>query len=345
MVKNQSYNWQRHIAVLGMLIATFTLCVGCSLLPDEQGALKPPLVKPAQAVARTVEVKIGSIVRQISGSARFVPTQISYHPFGGNGGKVKSVEVRAGNIVKKGDVLVTLDNGDIDFQLLQKELEVERKKLSLEDAFTSGDERKIRIAQLDYKLATMYFDKTKEQVVNANLRARVDGIVTFVAELKPGDMVEAGRVLVAIADPTGIRISFDAGGNQVMKDIVIGLEAEIEVDGKSYKGKVTQTPSSAPLTEDVRLREEYAKIIYIEMEDLPPNATLGTMVDIKIVAARREKVTVLPKSGIRNYFGRTYVQVLDGERRREIDVETGLENSTEIEVVKGLEIGMKVILQ
>jgi multidrug efflux pump subunit AcrA (membrane-fusion protein) len=342
---NASYTMQWRMAALAAIFAAGAIAGGCSLLPKEQGALKPPLVKPAQATVRTVDVKTGSIVRQVSGSARFVPTRVSYHPFEGNGGIIESVEVRAGGLVKKGDTLVTLDNGDIDVELLQRELEYEKKKLALEDAVMGRNEKQLRVARLDFELAKLLFDKTKEKAESGILRAKADGVVTFVANMFPGDRVEAGEVLVAIADPLGMRIAIDAGGNQVMRDVDVGMEAEVEFKGKTFAGKVTQTPSSAPPTDDTRLREEYGKTLYIELPELPPDAELGAMADVKIVVSRRDNVIVLPKRGIRTYFDRTFVQVLDGERRREIDVETGLENATEIEVVRGLEAGMKVILQ
>ncbi|WP_274361301.1 efflux RND transporter periplasmic adaptor subunit [Paenibacillus thermotolerans] len=332
------------VTALGALIAACAFSGGCSLLPEEKGPLKPPLVKPAQATARTVDAKVGSIIRQISGSAYFVPTRISYHPLAGSG-NIESVNVWAGNTVKKGDVLLVLNNGDIDVELLQRELEYERKKAALEDAAKLGDDRTLRIAKLDFELAKLLFDKTKAKAEKAVLRAQIDGIVTFVAELKPGDWVEAGRPLVAIADPEGMRLALNASGNPVMADVTVGMDAKIDFKGKTYEGKVTQTPRSAPATEDARLRDEYAKTIYIELSELPPDAELGALADVAVTVAKRENVIVLPKRGIRSYFGRTFVQIMDGEKRREIDVETGLENATEIEVISGLDAGMKVILQ
>jgi hypothetical protein len=43
-------------------------------------------------------------------------------------------------------------------------------------------------------------------------------------------------------------------------------------------------------------------------------------------------------------MGRSYVQIADGERKKEVDVEVGLTTPTEVEIVKGLEEGQQVIL-
>jgi hypothetical protein len=43
-------------------------------------------------------------------------------------------------------------------------------------------------------------------------------------------------------------------------------------------------------------------------------------------------------------MGRDYVQVLEGESRKELDVEKGIVSSTEVEIRKGIKEGQKVIL-
>ncbi|MFB9327940.1 efflux RND transporter periplasmic adaptor subunit [Paenibacillus aurantiacus] len=335
---------KRRLVVVVSLLVTAAMSSGCSLLPQEQAPLAPPLVKPAQSEARTVDAKLGSIARQIAGSGTFVPTRVKYYQLQA-GGVIDSVNVRAGTVVKKGDVLITLDNEGVDIELLQRELEYERKRLALEETVKGGNGRHIKIAKLDYQLAELLFEKTKEKAAASVLTAAGDGIVSYFTDLMPGDRVEPGRVLAAIADPQAMRLALTTTNNPVLSDIKVGMIAEVKFQGQQYAGKVTQTPASAPQTDDDRLREEYARTLYIELDSLPPEAALGKMADITIVAERRDNVIVVPKAGVRTYFGRTFVQVLDGERRKELDVETGLENATEFEIVQGVEEGMKIILQ
>ncbi|GGG23802.1 hypothetical protein GCM10010916_45410 [Paenibacillus abyssi] len=344
MDRKASRRLNPRLYVLGMLVVIAAVSGGCSLLPQEQTPLKPPLVKPAQAEARTVDAKLGSIVRQIAGSGTFVPTSVKYYQFR-EGGVIDTVSVRAGTAVKKGDVLVTLENEGLDVELLQRELEYERKRLALDDAVKSGNEGQIKIARLDYELAELLFDKTKEKAATSVLKAEADGVVSYSTDLMPGDRAEPGRVLAAVADPSGVRLALLTTSNPVLSDIKVGMAAEVTFQGGTYSGKVTQTPASAPQTDDDRLREEYSRTLYVELDSLPEGAALGAMADVKIVAARRDHVIVVPKAGVRTYFGRTFVQVLDGERRQELDVETGLETATEYEIVQGVEEGMKIILQ
>jgi len=329
---------------LAVLLSAGAALSGCSLLPKDPEPLKPPLVKPAQAEIATVEAKLGTIVRQVQGAGTFVPTDVEYYAFSEDG-VIGDVRVRAGMEVKRGDILVTLRNDGLDIELLQRELEYEKKKLAFEDAVKSGDERLANIARIEFEIAKKQFERTKETAEHSVLRAGRDGIVSYATDLEPGDFVEGGRVLAAVADPSGMRLALGVQSNPVLNDIRIGMEAEVTFKGRSYKGTVTQTPASAPPTDDPRLREEYTRNLYIELDELPEDAKFGNTADVKIVAARRENVVVVPKGAVRTYFGRTFVVVLDGERRREIDVEIGLENPTEYEIVSGVEPGMLLILQ
>ncbi|QHW34493.1 efflux RND transporter periplasmic adaptor subunit [Paenibacillus rhizovicinus] len=330
-------------AALGVLLIASSLAAGCSLLPQEQAPLKPPLVKPAQAEIRTIESKTGSIVKQISGSATFVPTNIEYYQQP-DAGVIHSVEARAGSAVKKGDVLVTLENDGVEVELLQREIEYERKKQTLNDTIKAGGEENIRIAKLDFKLAELLYDKAKAKAESSIVRAKKDGVISYATDLEPGDHFDAGRVLMAVAQPDGMRLSLEVTANPALADIKLGMAADVIYKEKTYKGKVTQTPASAPETADEKLRDEYGKTLYIELAKLPEGASFGAHADVTIVAARRDKVIVLPKSAVRAYFGRTFVQVLEGERRKEIDIETGLATATEYEIVKGVQEGMKIIL-
>jgi macrolide-specific efflux system membrane fusion protein len=332
------------LAALAGLLTAGSALGGCSLLPKDPEPLKPPLVKPAQAEIQTVEAKLGTIIRQVTGSGVFVPTDVQYYQIKEDG-VIETVHVRAGQEVKRGDPLVTLENDGLDIELLKRELEYEKKKLAFEEAVKAGNERLANIARIEFEIARIEFAHTKEKAENSVLRAERDGIISYATDLKPGDFTEGGRVLAAVANPNGMRLALGVQANPVLADIRVGMEAEVTFRGRTYSGTVTQTPSTAPPTDDARLREEYMRNLYIELAELPEDASFGSLADVKIVAARRDNVVVVPKGAVRTYFGRTFVMVLDGERRKEVDVEIGLENPTEYEIVQGVEPGMLLILQ
>lgn len=334
--------WGIRISAAAIVSASLS---GCSLLPSEEQPLKPPLVKPAEAKIFTEEPRVGTLEKKVSGSGTFESIRMAYHYYEESGGRIAEVLARSGDVVKAGDPLLRLDPGEMQVTLLQRRLEVEKKLLGLEEAKASGSERRIRIAGLELEIAKMALDSIEATFTNKELRAKLDGVITFEAEMEPGDIVEEYRTLYTIADPQKMRIAYSNVISSALSEIAIGMAADVEYQGAHYSGKVVQTPASAPFEEDERLRDRYAKTIYIDLENPPEGAEIGDNVSVTIVTDRRENVMILPKNGVRKLFGRTFVQVLEGESRRELDVEIGLENNTEIEIVSGLEAGQQVILQ
>ncbi|WP_164472574.1 efflux RND transporter periplasmic adaptor subunit [Cohnella candidum] len=317
---------------------------GCSLLPKEESALKPPLVKPAQENYRTVKVEKGTIVKQISGVGSLESVSTDVAQFTGQGGRIQNIPVKSGDMVKKGDVLVQLVMDGLDLQLKEQELALERAKLAYKQA--AGNSDQLRIASLQKEIEQIKYDRLKQQLNSKQLVSNIDGQVVFVESLKEGDFVEPYQTLVTVADPTKLRVSMRVENSADIKDAEVGMAAEITLGETTLQGKVVQTPSSAPQTLNKDLAEKYGKTLYIELPKLPDNAEIGTSVDVKIVTQKKDNVLQIPKSGLRAYLGRTFVRVLEeGKRIREIDVEQGISTPTAVEIVSGLEEGQDVILQ
>lgn len=340
-----SRNRKSRYAGVAVLLAASVAASGCSLLPSAEQPLKPPLAKPAEARIVTTEPTVGTIERALSGTAIFESVRMAQHRFTESGGRVEEVLVRSGDEVKAGDALLRLDTGTLRMTLLQRRLEVEKKKLALDEAKATGDARRVKIAELELEIANMGLDSIEDTFANRELRAAIDGVVTFAADLEPGDIVEEYQTLFTVSDPKEMRLAYGVSSSGAVSDAQVGMSADIEYKDKTYVGKVAQTPGSAPFEEDERLRERYAKTLYIEVEGLPAEAKIGESASVRIITAKSENTLILPKSGVRKLFGRTFVQVLEGESRREIDVETGIETATDVEIVNGLEPGAKVVLQ
>ncbi|MCI3919547.1 HlyD family efflux transporter periplasmic adaptor subunit [Paenibacillus sp. TRM 82003] len=330
---------------MSIFVCAGLLTSGCSLLPSEEQPLKPPLVKPAEAKIVTELPRIGTLERKLQGSGTFESVRTAYHDFSESGGRIAEVLARAGDAVKAGDPLVRLETADMEMTLLQRRLEVEKKRLGLDEAKETGSERRVRIAGLELEIAERQLASIEDTFENKVLTAKIDGIVIFEAEMQPGDVVEAHRSLYTIADPTALRLAYSSAASNALSEVEVGMTAAFEYGDATYEGKVVQTPATAPFQEDERLRDKYAKTVYIDIATLPEGAEIGDSASVTIVTNRRENALIVPKSGVRKLFGRTYVQVLEGESRREIDVEIGLETPTETEIVSGLEAEQQVILQ
>lgn len=330
-----------------IMIAALSLSLtGCSLLPAEEEALLPPLVKPPQENYRTVEVRKGDIAKEIKGNGNLESYSSESAKFTAEGGRVKEVLVKQGDTVRKGDVLLQLDVGDMDINLKQHELNMIRSRQALNAARQSGDADSIAIAELQYDIDKIKYDRLLAAFNGKQLVAGIDGQITYLAPMEPGALVAPHETLVMISDPAKLRIAFQAGTSPDVALVSVGQRVEIELRDKTIvEGKVSQTPSSAPLTDDPVLKERNSKMIYVDADQLPAEVEIGDSVGIRVLLQDKQDTLIIPRSGLRNYLGRSFVRILeDGDKIREIDVESGITSSTEVEITAGLEEGMMVVL-
>lgn len=322
------------------------LVAGCSILPVEEEPLKPPLVQPVKENFELYEVKYGSIAKKISGVATFASDKTTYLYFTESGGRLQSINVRLGDGVKAGDVVATLNPGDLETRIRLQELAVEKANIMLDQAKEEqrGDMRALRLKMIDLESAQVQLESLKRQLEKTKLVSDIDGIVTYVEPLNQGDPVEAYRPIVSISDPTEMKLVYQATNPNDLVGVEINMDVAVKIKDREFKGKVVQIPATAPFTENKALQERNLKSIVIRVDDLPEDAEIGTSADFTIITEQRDNVLVIPRSGLRSYLGRDYVQVLEGESRKEVDVEKGIVSSTEVEIRKGLEEGQLVIL-
>lgn len=336
-------NWKRAVFLAASL--SIIMASGCSLLPKEEEPLAPPLVKPVKQNFTTVEVKKGAIEQSVTGIGYLEPYATIYHQFKTGGGRVKEIFVKQGDRVKKGDPLIQLEVEGLDLEILYKTLELEKARNALAEARTSQDESLIKIKSLEYKIADKNYQLMQEKINNRLLKAEMDGLVTFVTDVKPPDFVEPYANLVVVADTTKLHLLLEKSDTNSLAGAELGMEAELKFEGKTLKGKVTQTPSSAPITNDESLRARYSRAIYISLDEIPEEAEIGEMMDVKIITRKKENALIIPTTALRTFITRNYVQVMDGERISEADVEVGIRTATEIEIVAGVEEGQQLILR
>ncbi|MFC5530896.1 efflux RND transporter periplasmic adaptor subunit [Cohnella yongneupensis] len=335
----------KRVATLSLTVLLGAALAGCSLLPQEEQALQPPLVKPAKENYTTTMALKGSILKTVGGSATFESYESEVAQFTGQGGRIEKINVRAGDVVKKGDVLVQLILDGLDIQLKEQQLSLERAKVNFSQA-RSGDEETIKIAGLQLEIEQLKYDRLSAQFNSKQLIAGMDGTVTYADDLKEGDYIDAYQTLVIVSDPNRLRLSLPVDNAADRTEVKVGVAAEITFNKAKYDGKVVQTPSSAPTTENKQLAEKYAKTIYVELTRLIPNVEIGKLADVRIITQQKDNVIKIPKSGLRSYLGRNFVRIMeDGNKLREVDVEPGLTTPTEVEIISGLEEGQNIVLQ
>lgn len=326
-------------------LAAMLALSGCGLLPSEQEALQPPLVQPAQEQLDIVEASLGSIQTYLKGTAHFVSSSAENLSFKDSGGRLKSIKVTVGQEVKAGDLLVEQETGDLELQVSLQRLNLERAQLLYKQAHDSdASPTDLRLREIDLERERMSLQAMETRLAKSRLYASISGTVTFVESLNAGDFVNAYQAIISIADTSRIQLTYVAADMKEVQPVEAGMPVSLKYKGKAYTGKVLQSPSNVPIGADGAKAERNAVTIYMSMENPPAGINIGDSAELTIELQKRENVIVLPRSAIRSYMGRYYVQVAEGERRKEVDVEVGLMTPTEAEIVKGLEEGQQVIL-
>lgn len=336
----------RRLPKLTAVLAAASLALtGCSLLPVEDNPLQPPLVEPAEEQFDIVEAARGDIRTFLRGTANFVSSAVEPLSFQESGGRIKSINVKLGDEVEAGDLLAELETGDLAHQIELQQLNVERAQLLYRQAKSSGaNDTDLRLREIDLERELKSLRMMVNRLDKAQLIASISGVVIFVQSLNTGDAVGAYQPIVTVADPGSVQLTYVAAESKELHALEVGMPVDLKYKGKAYAGKVLQTPSSMPLGTDPTKAERNAVTILLSIDDPPLDVQIGHSAEMTIPLQYRQNVIVLPRSAIRSYMGRSYVQVLDGERRKDVDIEIGLTTPTEVEIVKGIEEGQPVVL-
>lgn len=330
-------------SIMGLLVLPLS---ACSLLPKEEAALAPPLVQPAKVQYNVAEVKQGNIVKRVKGVGTLTPINNNNLFYSEAGGRLKKIHVAEGDVVKKGQVLAEIDNGNLNFDIKQTEIDQKKAEIHLKQLQSQqADQYAIDIAKLDLESVQSKLQNLKEQQAKSVLTSPIKGIVTFVGEQKAGDIIEAFKSIIQVADTKQLQLLYTSTSGDEIADIKIGMKAGLTLNGQEFTGKVVHTPQDIPADIVAANPDLYKNSIFISIDSLPKAAHVGDSVDFEVITKQKDNTLIIPKNGLRTLIGRNYVQVLDQNTKRELDIEVGIISSTEVEVLKGLNAGDKVILK
>src|SRR5699024_1104349 len=130
-----------------------------------------------------------------------------------------------------------------------------------------------------------------------------------------------------------------------MVDVKKGREAVLRIKTEEFSGEIIRTPEDVPREWMEKNPDKYKGTIIIQVKDLPEDYKIGEMVGVEITLAQKEKAIVIPRNALRKKDDRYFVQTLEDQAKREVDVEIGIMTSTEVEIIEGLEVGDNIILK
>jgi HlyD family secretion protein len=210
--------------------------------------------------------------------------------------------------------------------LAQKEVETFENSIASQVA--------VQQASLDAKSA-MYALK-KSQLDQLHVRPGIDGVLQEL-DVEVGQKVTMGTVLARVAQPTHLKAQLKIAETQA-KDIVIGQKASVDTHNGIIAGHVTRIDpavQNGTVTVDVGLDGA-----------LPPGARPDLSVEGTVEIERLADILFVgrPVHGEANSTVGLFKVVDEGKEATRVQVQLGRSSVNTVEIVKGLEVGDKVIL-
>jgi HlyD family secretion protein len=175
-----------------------------------------------------------------------------------------------------------------------------------------------------------------EQMASLFVTAGISGVLQEVA-VEPGQRVAAGTLLARVAQPETLKAELRIPETQA-KDVTVGQTAAIDTRNGIVRGRVARIdPAARPGT----------VLVDVELLDaLPPGARPDLSVDGTVEIERLPDVLYVGRPAFGQPGERVGLFRLDGdgEIARRVPVELGRASTHTVEIVRGLEVGDKVIL-
>ena len=246
---------------------------------------------------------------------------------------VREVFASAGDRVKKGQVVVTLDDRDIrqqlagaEAQLNQALTEYNRAKTLMEKNATT--QQALTAAESMYNAAQAQVEQVKVMLTYAQVESPIDGIVTE-RRIEAGDLANPGTLLLAVYDPARMRLEAPVPVRLVDR-LAVGqaVEVALERPARLFAGTVSEIVSEV----DAASRTQLVKV---HLDDVQEDVLPGTFGRLWVDAGPRDVIRV-PASAVAHIGQLSFVQAVRDDRVVRRLVKTGATHNGQTEILSGV---------
>ena len=222
-------------------------------------------------------------------------------------------------------------------EVLRRELELAQLNLNEIDSVVDPSLAN-QVAQ-----AQLQVDRINTQIGQSTLVAPLTGTVTAV-NFAEGDSVVAGETVLVISDLNQVEVQVP----------LLDRELQTLFEGMAALGTIPAQPETIfPMT--VRQLpypygsgaqgNETDSFVRVSFDDPTQAAALsiGERIEVAILLDKHDDVLWLPPAAIREFNGRLFVVVQEGESQKRLDIKIGLQNENQVEIVSGVSEGQLVV--
>ena len=326
---------------------------GCYLLPDEEEVLDAPTVKASDVTYSTVTAKKKDLEKKIVATGTVTAENQYTLSYEKQSGTVSKFYVKAGDKVKKGDVICDLDTYDLDYQIEEKQLYLEKAKLNVDIIYEGGGtQAEIDSAYVDVQLLEKELEKLQAQKEDSSLKSPIDGVVSSLSDVRAGDNVNPGQTIATVIDTSALYIAIQPDD---LTQYDIDTEVQIRIGEDYYDGVVFMTPKKLADYQEEQKEEHnnvddtgidyQADTIYVRFKDTAPAETVGQLADTILVLDSVKDAIVISNNLIKKVDGTKVVYVLKNGEKTAVEVETGLSTGSQTEIKSGLKEGDEIVIR
>lgn len=272
-------------------------------------------------------------------------------------GQLVWVGVKEGDYINKWQAIASLDKREIEKNLKKKLLAYMDERWDFEQTYedydvegrplekvtlTPAEKRILEKAQFDLDSAVIDVEIQALAKELATIISPIDGIVTEIESPIAGINITPATANFTIANPSEMKFvanvdESDIGEVRIGQKVIIALDAYPDEEFEGEAGKIafaaiTTRGGGTAFPVDIFLPENIEQKFKVGMNG-----------DTEIILTLREKVLAVPLEAIKRKNGKIYVQIIEERKIREVEVKTGIESETKVEILEGLVEGQIVI--
>jgi RND family efflux transporter MFP subunit len=340
-------------------ISPYYLCLlalpllhACGEPPPES----PQVRAPVAVEVRTLRVAPGSWLHKFKSYGLVTPAE-EYDISVEVGSTVKTVLFRAGEAIRVGDVLLTLDDKKLRFKLDGARATVEEARANYDQAssthernrsiYTTGviseqnflqSDSRLKSSKANLSRAISAYDIATEELADAEVKSPVNGVVTkrdieSGQNVTPADKLGVIRVMDALQVETFV-------SQKDINYVHVGMVAEVTspgVPGQVFSGRVDQVASSA--------------------EAATGNFEVGVVVDdgggllrdgmsamVEFTGAAQKDILAIPRDALVDRGRRLIVYRVQDDVTEAVEPVLGVGNSERVPVFAGLNSGDEIVI-
>lgn len=327
------------IAIIVIACLAFIIIPRLDLGQEEKAAIPAPSVAQQMVVNAVVvqnkpldnDLRVtGSLVANESVSLR---SEVS--------GLVEKIYFTEGQKVKKGDLLVQLNDDELVAELekleftkkLNEDIEYRQKQLLAKEAI-SKEEYETALTTLNISLSEIKVMKV--QIRQHQIRAPFDGIIGL-RQISEGSYLNPADAIASLYNINPIKVDFSIPGKYV-SEINVGDKVNFTVDAydESFSGEIYAIePQIDPQTRSIRLRAQSAN----KEDKLLP----GQFAKIILTISTFENALMVPTEAVVPELSGKKVFVIENGQVQNRPVTTGIRTADKVQIIDGLTDGDTVV--